>query len=109
MLYIGERYQRFIEGTRLNFVLVSTKSIGTSVKYNCNALLQDIGSNSQYLHWESPNNSSYSRRETSTNIEFLIICISDKRKHVLKYIQYDIKEKYLVSLHDKNLRDSSLH
>ena len=31
------------------------------------------------------------------------------KKNVLKYIQNDIKDKYLVSLHNKNSRDSSLH
>ena len=31
------------------------------------------------------------------------------KNHVLKYIQNDIKDKYMVSLHNKNSRDSSLH
>ena len=79
-------WKTFIEGIRLNFVIVSIKSIWTLVNiiamHNYKILFKrqspqhTYNLHSLYLHLESPNNRTYSRRETSTNIEFLIIlCI----------------------------------
>ena len=38
-----------------------------------------------------------------------MICLYDFVFVVLKYIQNDIKDKYLFQLHNENSRDSSLH
>ena len=80
----------FIEVIRLNLVLVSTKLIWTLVniiamhiyKIFCKrqSPRHTYNLHSPYLHWRSPNNSSYLRRKTSTSIEILIICIKDENK-----------------------------
>ena len=78
-------------------------------KYDCKAHLEDSSDSMIKGKVHNPHTTYISHIYIGKPLLTVMKFIQDLFGFVLKYIQKDIKDKYLFQLHNKNSRDSSLH